>query len=132
MNKFLNVGMVNPQNFHSISGKYTSQVIEKAWKQQLAENINLLPSKEVVVIGDGRMDSPGHTAQFCTYTLMEYESKMILSTVVIDKRETQLKSPNMEREGLVRALAEVQSMGLVVKELITDGHTSIAKMMSKL
>lgn len=63
---------------------------------------------------------------------MEYESKMILSTVVIDKRETQLKSPNMEREGLVRALAEVQSMGLVVKELITDGHTSIAKMMSKL
>ena len=44
-------------------------------------------------IGDGRNDSPGHCAQYCTYTLMDCECKSIVSTITVDKRETSLKSP---------------------------------------
>uniref|UniRef100_A0AAV2J9S8 Uncharacterized protein n=1 Tax=Knipowitschia caucasica TaxID=637954 RepID=A0AAV2J9S8_KNICA len=33
---------------------------------------------EVVVLGDGRMDSPGHCAQFCTYTMIEHETRDIV------------------------------------------------------
>ena len=39
-------------------------------------------------IGDGRMDSPGFSAQYCTYTTMDNDSKEIISIVNIDKRET--------------------------------------------
>ena len=33
------------------------------------------------------MDSPGHTAQYCSYTFMEMEIKKILSLITMDKRE---------------------------------------------
>ena len=131
LNKFMNIGMVHKTAFHDICMKYAAPQIEKMWKLEQEKSVSSLRSKEVTVIGDGRMDSPGHCAQYCTYTLMDYETKCILSTVIIDKRETKRKSTNMEREGLIRALKEVQDMGLVVKELVTDGHPGIAKMISK-
>jgi hypothetical protein len=37
---------------------------------------------EVVVAGDGRMDSPGHSAQYCVYSLMEHETGKILDVQV--------------------------------------------------
>lgn len=58
------------------------------------------------------MDSPGHCAQFCTYTLMENGSKKILSVDTLDKRETERKSGNMEKAGFIRGIQEVQDSGL--------------------
>lgn len=43
------------------------------------------------------MDSPGHCAQFCSYTFMEYETKKILSIVTMDKRMTDKKSTVLEK-----------------------------------
>lgn len=76
------------------------------------------------------MDSPGHSAQYCTYTVMEAVSKDILASVILDKRMTDLKSTNMEREGLKVALRSLTEKGLVVREVVTDASTSIAAMMS--
>ena len=39
-------------------------------------------------IGDGSMDSPGHCAQFCTYTFMEHVTHKKLCVVTLDKRLT--------------------------------------------
>ena len=68
---------------------------------------------------------------YCTYTFMEYESKDIVSSVVIDKRMTQLKSTNMEKEGMVRALELIRNHGINVIEVCTDAHTQIASYYSK-
>ncbi|CAK6982085.1 PREDICTED: uncharacterized protein LOC106529025%2C partial, partial [Scomber scombrus] len=54
-------------------------------------------------MADGRMDSPGFCAQYCTYTIMENYTKEILSIVNIDKRETQRSSVIMEKEGFIRS-----------------------------
>ncbi len=131
MHKFTNVGMVHRNAFHDICAKYVAPSVEMHWRAQQKEIIRGLQTDGVIVIGDARMDSPGHTAAYCTYTLMEYETKNILASVFVDKRQTHLKSPNMEKEGLIKALKEVKAMGIVVKELVTDGHIAIAKMMSK-
>ena len=77
------------------------------------------------------MDSPGHSAQYCTYTLIEYESKDILALEIVDKRMTDLKSTNMEKEGLRRGLNKVLHSGIIVSELCTDASTSVAAMISK-
>ena len=53
-----------------------------------------------MVSGDGRCDSPGKCAKFCTYTLMETTQNTIIHCETIDKREVQNKSPSMEREGI--------------------------------
>jgi len=62
---------------------------------------------------------------------MEHDSKDILDMVIIDKRETGMKSTNMEKLALQRGLQNLQSRGLKVAELVTDAHTQIAKMMSE-
>ena len=77
--------------------------------------------------GDGRCDSPGKSAKFCTYSLMESENNEILHFENIDKREVDLRSPNMEREGMIRSLDFLIEKQLRVVELITDSSSSIAK-----
>ncbi|XP_053388689.1 uncharacterized protein LOC128551799 [Mercenaria mercenaria] len=75
------------------------------------------------------MDSPGHSAQYCNYTLMENDTKDLLCSIIIDKRMTDLKSTNMEKEGLIRGLRTLRENRVVVKELVTDASTTIAAMM---
>ena len=84
----------------------------------------------VILCGDGRCDSPGNSAKFCTYTLMDSGSGLVLNLETVDKREVQGKSPNMEREGLRRCLAKVQER-CTVSELATDASTSVAKVLGK-
>lgn len=45
------------------------------------------------------MDSPGHCAQYCTYTVMDNKTKKIISVKTLDKRETEKKSVNLEKAG---------------------------------
>ena len=87
--------------------------------------------KDLVLCGDGRCDSPGKCAKFCTYSLMESESNIILHFENVDKREVDLQSPNMEREGMIRSLDFLKEKRLKVVELITDSSSSIAKTLGK-
>lgn len=82
-------------------------------------------------LGDGRNDSPGYTAQYCTYSLMENETGLVVSMAIIDKRQTSLKSVNMEKLGLIQCLDELEEKGMAVKELVTDAHLQIQAFMSK-
>lgn len=86
---------------------------------------------DLVLSGDGRCDSPGKTAKYCTYTMMDVDSNKILHFENIDKREVQLRSPNMEREGMIRCLKFLIDNGMQVKELVTDSSTSVAKTLGK-
>ncbi len=84
-----------------------------------------------IFTGDGRNDSPGHSAQYCTYTLLEQHTKDILAIVVIDKRETGLKSSTMELAGLRRGIKELREKGHTVAEVTTDAHPQITSFFSK-
>jgi len=79
--------------------------------------------------GDGRCDSPGKSAKFCTYSVMDSETNQILHFVNVDKRKVGLRSPNMEREGMSRCLDFVISNGIKVVELITSSSSSVAKIL---
>ena len=81
--------------------------------------------------GDGRNDSPGYSAQYCTYTLIEHDTRDIVWMVTMDKRMTGLNSVIMEREALRKALTALKDSKLKVAELVTDAHVSIAAMMRK-
>ena len=85
---------------------------------------------EVVVSGDGRCDSPGKCAKFCTYTLMETSKNAILHCETVDKREVDNKSPNMEREAVDRAVKYLKDQVNMV-EITTDSSTAVTKMLGK-
>ncbi|XP_060592756.1 uncharacterized protein LOC132747402 [Ruditapes philippinarum] len=103
---------------------YEKVRLDLIWEKQKS-SINLY---FVTIVGGGRMDSPGHSAQYCTYTIMEYENKDILACEIVDKRETDMKSTAMEKEGLKRCLKKLSDSGITIQELCTDASTPIASM----
>ena len=60
---------------------------------------------------------------------MDTDTNRLVDVQVVDKRETELKSPRMEKIGLQRSLAALADEASIV-ELVTDASTSIAAIMS--
>ena len=66
--------------------------------------LDQLRNKDIILSGDGRYDSPGKSAKYCTYSFMDIETGYILHSESVDKREVALQSPNMEKEAFLRSL----------------------------
>ncbi|KAH7972204.1 hypothetical protein HPB52_009145 [Rhipicephalus sanguineus] len=80
--------------------------------------------------GDGRCDTPGHSADFGTYTLLDTDLNKILHIELV--KSTEVASSNrMEREGLQRALHELTHLGLQIESLVTDRHSEIKAFMKQ-
>ena len=62
---------------------------------------------------------------------MEMTTGYIIDLEVLDKREVELKSVNMEKKALENILQRMKSV-LNVVEVVTDASASIKKMMSEL
>ena len=60
---------------------------------------------------------------------MDTDTNRLVDVQVVDKRETDMKSPRMEKIGLQRSLAALADEASVV-ELVTDASNSIASMIS--
>ncbi|XP_041959419.1 uncharacterized protein LOC121718472 [Alosa sapidissima] len=61
--KYMNMGMVNPNTFFTIQDTYCVDTVKEFWEEQRSEVISQLQGKDVVLLSDGRNDSPGHCAQ---------------------------------------------------------------------
>ena len=86
---------------------------------------------DVVLCGEGRNDSPGHCARYCTSVIIEHFLKVIVDLEVIDYRETGGVSTNMERAALVRLLKVLRHQ-LSISEITTDASTTIMKAVREL
>ncbi|XP_052715271.1 uncharacterized protein LOC128188330 [Crassostrea angulata] len=129
--KFLNLPAISSTTFHKIQRTYLIPSIDDFWLEKQEETINLFRGQELVILGDGRMDSPGHSAQYCSYTFMEYTTKKILCIITMDKRMTDLKSTNLEKSCFVKGLQFLLNRGLKVVEVVTDAHVQVASIMKK-
>ncbi|KAM4537014.1 uncharacterized protein PAE49_021421 [Odontesthes bonariensis] len=126
--KFMNMGMVAESNFFKSQDTYCVEPVKLFWEKNRADVLTSLREKDgVVVLGDGRMDSPGHCAQYCTYTTIE--SRDIVHIVTVDKRETALNSVIMERECFTRTM-DALLQEIPVKEVVTDAHIQITALLN--
>lgn len=78
------------------------------------------------------MDSPGHSAQYCTYTFMENSTHKILHIVVMDKRMTGGKSAVLEKACFQKGMQFLLGKGLRISEVVTDAHVQVEALMSKM
>ena len=94
-------------------------------------NFRGLQNKDLVVSGDGQCDSPGFTAKNLCYYLMEITTTYIIDVEVMDKRQVDMRSVNMEKEALLKILRRLKDI-LHLVELVTDASASIKKAMGNL
>jgi hypothetical protein len=140
----LKLNVISESEFYKVQTQYLFPVIKSAWELNRDKVELSFEGEELVLCGDGRCDSPGHSAKYCTYSLMEQCSGLIVNFELVQVGESVLSddcshfdpvqrlkySQNLEKEGLIRCLHHVQT-GLLgpVKILATDRHPQITSYM---
>ena len=114
------------------------------WKQSQEQLITSLKEKGIplMLAGDGRSDSPGHSAKYGSYSILELTCNKIIDFKLVQVSTTAIyvsvalcflqsnevsSSNNMEKEGLQRVLQFLDENGLQVGALVTDRHQQITK-----
>lgn len=124
----LGMQIISEASFLRFQKHCAAPVIEEVWLEmnELVKQI-FKDYEEICLCGDGRNDSPGHSARYCVYTLVEHFTSAVVDFSVIDKRETGGNSTTMEKEAL-RRLLEKLAVGFPFQELTTDASPAVIKL----
>ena len=130
--EFLSWDVISQRTFQRYQSSYLIPAIQELYDEMIKSIHNVLKNVEdACLCGDGRNDSPGHSAKFCTYTMMERALDIIMDMEVVDKRETGGTSVTMETSGLRRTV-ECLKDALKIKEVVTDASASVIKLLRDL
>ena len=97
--KLLNLAMFSESNFYRLQKEYLFPVIHTNYVMQQDAILEFLRDNDLKLSGDGRCDSPGYSAKYCTYSLMDSATDLILDYKLIQSSETG-SSVAMEKERL--------------------------------
>ena len=125
----MNLKTISADTYATLRKRYVFPVIEKTWYEEQSTVLTTMTNQqEVVLCGDGRCDSPGHSAKYCTYTFMDALSEKVVDFKVVSC--TQVSSSNtMEIKGFKDALQTIEDNGIKVSTISTDRHPQIVKEM---
>ncbi|KAG0426745.1 hypothetical protein HPB47_026171 [Ixodes persulcatus] len=105
-----------------------SEPLEKprkvVWNKHQLGLFTAAAGKKLTIAGDGRADSPGHSAKYGTYTMFHVDSNKVLQVETAQSNETD-GSYHMELEGLKRSLNIFEAHRLVVGILVTYRHPQL-------
>ena len=81
----MGVAVISPRTFFRHQTSVLHKTIRKVWKDQQTALLAALQGKEgkLVCGGDGRADSPGHSAKYGSYTIIELEEKLVLDIQLV-------------------------------------------------
>ncbi|XP_039537948.1 uncharacterized protein LOC120486154 [Pimephales promelas] len=97
------------------------------WRNWQDEMLQQLAQREKVIVGgDMRADSPGHSAKYGSYTMMDLETNTVVDVQLVQSKEVG-GSYHMEKEGLTRGLDFLDTRGVTLDCIVTDRHPQIQK-----
>ena len=78
MASIVNLAFPGESDYLQFQNKHLFPIINERWQQEKASVLtDLLDRESVTLLGDGRCDSPGYSAKYGTYTLMDEETKKL-------------------------------------------------------
>ena len=124
LSEILNWKMFSEKTFYNIQNMYLFPVINEAWQAEQNSVFSELEIEDLWLSGDGRCDSPGHSAKYGTYTMIDQFSDKIIDFQIVQVSEV-TSSNAMEREGFKRCMENIHDRGANIKVVATDRHVSI-------
>ena len=122
-----NVQVMSEQCFYQIQKKYLFPAVNSVYEKRRNEIVERVKSvKELNLVGDGRFDSPGHSAKYGTYTFMNEDSKEIIDFFIAHKSNAG-SSTKMELYSFIKVLNSLLEAGFDINTITTDRHKSIRK-----
>ncbi|CAC5382298.1 unnamed protein product [Mytilus coruscus] len=130
--EFCNLQYISHSTYNKIQRQCLMSVVQHTWS--LLQEVELKKIKEqnrqIRLAGDERCDSPGFSAKYCTYSLLDIETQRIITFVVVKVTETG-SSSKMEVEDSRRCMTLLLDMGFRIEVLATDRHVQIRSIMKK-
>ena len=128
LSKLINLKFIAKGTYFNIREQYVFAIVRTTWQQQQQEICSELKDREggAVLAADGRCDSPGHSAKYCTYTFLDVTSQKVIDFNVISVSQV-ANSNQMEKKGFVDTLANIEANDNEVKLISTDRHAQIKK-----
>ncbi|XP_077102145.1 uncharacterized protein LOC143753562 isoform X5 [Siphateles boraxobius] len=127
----MNLQLFKYDTFRRHSRLYVEPAIVHKWTHWQNETLDRLSVRERVIVGgDMRADSPGHSAKFGSYTLMDLQTNTVVDIQLVQSNEVG-GSYHMEKVGLQRSLALLEARGVTLECIVTDRHPQIQKFLSE-
>lgn len=118
--------MVNECTFYKVQRNLVVPSINKLYKASISTSREETRNKDDVIIGDGRFDSPGKCAKYCTYSCQSPTSKKIVAACTLQTTKGKGSSP-LELAGFIECLTMLESDSYKVDTVVTDRNKSLAK-----
>ncbi|CAC5422193.1 unnamed protein product [Mytilus coruscus] len=127
--EILSLKFIGSTQFYSLQKDVAIPAIDHYYTMQRDVILQQLHGKQLILGGDGRCDSPGFSAKYCTYTSMDSATGVIPDFSLVQVSET-TSSNKMELIGFQRSLASIEAADLTVGVVVTDRHVQIRKAMA--
>ena len=128
--QIIKLQFISESSFYRLQDEYLCPVVNETWKSHQESILENFKDNPLHLLGDGRCDSPGYSAKYCTYTLVEQDTGLIVDFQLVQVSEVS-NSVGMEKEGFLRSVNELVTKGLTVAQIATDRHLQITSVMKK-
>ena len=120
-------------SMHNLSGDVIHKVVYKYWLNMRASLLQARKesSSPLHIGGDGTYDSPGFSARYCNYVVMDLSTKHILDFFTAIKFQVKGGSAAMEPFAAKTCLLSLLEYGVTITSFTTDRCSTIASMMEK-
>ena len=126
----IRMSMFSHTTYDAIQRQYLAPAVFSAWHAQQTVLLQEMVQKPSVrLAGDGRSDSPGFSAKYMTYTLLDSDSGYVVMGRVVQLGQEASSSVGMEKVGLESCLDELLQFGVPVSVLTTDRSPSVIHLM---
>ena len=127
---FLNLEFLSYSTFKDHQKDYLFPAVHSAWEDEKQALWSSLNGRCVRLSGDGRCDSPGYSAKYCTYTMMGMDTEKVMDFEVVQVSQTS-SSVAMEKKGFQNVATRMIQGGLSIELICTDRHIGIGALMKK-
>ncbi|XP_069819408.1 uncharacterized protein [Dendropsophus ebraccatus] len=128
MVKLLNLKFIGKSTYYQNQLTYLFPAVNRHWHLEQQSIITRLKEKPVCLAGDCQADRPGHLAKYCTYTMMDAETKKIIGFHIQQLLPT-LSRGHCKNLAFRQSLNHILDKGVNVKIVTTDHHVGIRKIM---
>nr|XP_022335990.1 uncharacterized protein LOC111132471 [Crassostrea virginica] len=128
MYKFCKIACISNSTFMNHQKYYLFPSISHVWSNFQHDYFNdvKLDGRAVVLGGDGRADTPGHSAKSGCYSVVDLDEGIVADIQLVQSNGVK-SSSHMEKEGLVRCVDFFKSQDINIQTLVTDRHVQIVK-----